>query len=97
MSANISLPVNYSSLSYSQKREVRNEYIKRQKGMCCHCLNPLDGDPAEGVRKKWLNKRLFPENFLTHPVHLHHCRKTGKTVGVVHAKCNGVLWQYYGE
>lgn len=32
-----------------------------------------------------------------YPVHLHHDHKTGLTIGAVHAKCNAVLWQYYGE
>ena len=41
--------------------------------------------------------RLFPESFFKYPVHLHHSHDTGKTIGAVHAYCNAVLWEYYGQ
>jgi hypothetical protein len=97
MSENMTLPVDYAALKPSEKRAVREEYVKIQNGLCYHCNNPISENPSASIMKKWLNMRLFPSNFLKFPVHLHHCRKTGKTIGAVHAKCNGVLWQYYGE
>lgn len=91
------LPVNYDDLHYTERRAVREEYIKRQKGKCRHCGEPLNGEPSDEVCGKWINKRLFPETFFKWPVHLHHDHNTGMTIGAVHNKCNAVLWQYYGE
>ena len=91
------LPVNYENLKPHEKRLVREEYIRIQNGLCYHCQQPLDGEPAVEIQNMWLNRDMFPENFLKFPVHLHHCHNTGITIGAVHARCNGVLWQYHGE
>jgi len=91
------LPVNYEKISQQERRRVREEYIKRQNGLCYHCGKPLDDKPCESVRKKSINKALFPPHFLKHPVHLHHDHITGMTIGAIHSRCNAVLWQYYGE
>ena len=92
------LPVEYDSLvSFAERRAVRETYIKKQYGKCCHCGEPLDGDPSDEVAALKLNMSLFPKNFLKNPVHLHHDHDSGLTIGAVHAKCNGVLWEYYGE
>lgn len=93
----ITLPAKYDELNQIQRRQVRERYIIRQGGRCIHCNNRLDSEPADFVKKLRLDLDLFPKGFLKHPVHLHHCRKTGLTLGAVHAKCNGVLWQYHGE
>jgi hypothetical protein len=97
MNTYYNLPVDYRALSPLEKKAVRDQYTKVQGGLCRHCNSPLTEEPPESVMKKSLNSRLFPPNFLKHPVHLHHCHTTGLTKGAVHSKCNGVLWQYYGE
>lgn len=91
------LPVEYSSLSYRERRLVREQYIVEQGGKCHYCGESLDSSPRADVLAKPLNMRLFPENFLKYPVHLHHCHDSDLTIGAVHAYCNGVLWQYEGE
>jgi 5-methylcytosine-specific restriction endonuclease McrA len=91
------LPVDYTKLHYTERRKVREEYIKRQKGLCCYCGVPLDGKPADNVACKKVTKRLFPENFFKWPVHLHHSHVTGMTIGAVHNHCNAVAWEYDGE
>lgn len=91
------LPVNYRSLEWPERREVRNEYVRLQSGCCHYCKKPLDGEPSPEVKAKPINWRRFPPNFLKHPVHLHHSHDTGLTIGAVHNYCNAVLWQYHGE
>lgn len=93
----MNLPVNYNELSPQQRRDVRNQYVEEQNGLCKHCFAPLDGDPPPAILRKWVNKRLFPPNFFKYPVHLHHNHDTGMTIGAVHCYCNAVLWQHYGE
>lgn len=91
------LPVDYTSLDWMQRRDVRNEYVRVQNGLCSHCGFPLSGLPAQKVAKKKVNEKLFPENFFKYPVHLHHSHESGMTIGAVHNYCNAVLWQYHGE
>ena len=91
------LPVNYDKIHYSERRVIREEYIKRQKGLCYHCKASLSGPPAQYIQDTWVNKGLFPKNFFKYPIHLHHNHDTGMTIGAIHNKCNAVLWQYYGE
>ncbi len=93
----IALPVDYNSLDWRQRREVRNQYISEQKGKCQYCGEPLDGPAAKHVSGMQINWRLLPKNFRKYPVHLHHCHDTGMTIGAVHNVCNAVLWQYHGE
>ena len=91
------LPVNYDELPIHMKRVVREEYARIQGGRCCHCGEPLNGEPSKEVRDKWVNRKLFPPGFFKWPVHLHHDHNTGMTIGAVHNYCNAVLWQFYGE
>jgi len=93
----MNLPVNYNDTHWQERKLVREEYIKRQKGLCSHCGHPLDGEPSEEILKKVIDKKLFPRNFFKWPVHLHIDHDTGMTIGAVHNKCNAVLWQYHGE
>lgn len=90
-------PVNYEKLTFKERREIREHYISYQNYNCCHCGNNIYGQPSEEILKLKVNKSLFPVNFFKWPVHLHHCHKTGMTIGAVHNHCNAVLWQYYGE
>lgn len=91
------LPAHYSRLQPQQRRAVREEYARRQDGKCYHCKESLDTEPPERIRKLRIDWRRFPPNFLRHPHHLHHAHDTDLTIGVVHAYCNAVLWQYHGE
>jgi len=91
------LPVEYDNLSRDEKRLVREQYIKEQKGLCYYCKSALTDEPPKSVLDKTIMWRLFPKNFLKYPVHLHHSHDTGLTLGAVHAYCNAVLWQYHGE
>lgn len=93
----MNLPVKYDSLDWRQKKAVREEYVKLQGGACMFCKEALTSQPPKSVLDKRINWKLFPPNFLKHPVHLQHCHKTGLTEGAVHAYCNAVLWQYYGR
>ena len=88
------LPVNYTQLKWSEKREVRNQYIKEQGGLCFYCKEPLSKPAPISITSKYINWKLFPSNFLKYPVHLHHCHKTLMTEGAVHNYCNAVMWQY---
>lgn len=87
-------PVNYKKLTWQERKEVREAYVKEQNGLCYHCRKPLS-EPAVWVKK--INQKLFPPSFFQYPVHLHHCHVTNMTIGAVHNYCNAELWQYHGE
>lgn len=91
------LPTDYNKLNQKKKKLVRELYIEQQDGMCSHCGNTLDGEAHKDVKILPVNKTLFPRGFFNNNNHLHHDHKTGMTIGVVHAYCNAVLWQYHGE
>lgn len=91
------LPVKYDECSQTERKLIREEYTKLQENKCWLCQGPLDEGPDEKTESIWIDKTLFPPLFFKWPVHLHHCHKTGMTIGAVHAKCNAILWQYYGE
>ncbi len=91
------LPVNYDELAAQERRAVREEYIRRQNGLCQHCSSSLAEPPPAKILDLPINERLFPANFFKWPVHLHHDHETGMTIGAVHSRCNAVLWQYHGE
>lgn len=93
----MTLPVDYRTCSQSMRREVREEYIRRQEGKCDCCKQPLSGPPARRIQDSHYKASLFPVGFLNYPIHLHHCHQTGMTIGAVHARCNAYLWQYKGE
>lgn len=91
------LPINYKQSHWSVRKTAREQYVKEQDGLCHFCGEPLTGTPREDINNKTINTLLFPKSMFNYPVHLHHDHKTGLTIGAVHAKCNAVLWQYYGE
>ena len=93
----IKLPCYYHRLSPTEKREVREQYTKTQKGFCMYCGEPLTSPPADTVQKKKVKWAFFPKGFLDYPIHLQHSHKSGLTEGAVHAYCNAVLWQYHGR
>jgi len=91
------LPIIYDDTHFTIRKKVRNEYIKIQGGKCWHCKSDLCGEASKEMQSKRINKKLFPPNFFKWPHHLHHDRKTGLTIGTVHALCNAILWQYHGQ
>lgn len=91
------LPIDYTKLTQKQRKEVREQYIKQQKGYCIYCKVKLSEDPPPGITSKRIDLDLFPPGFLNYPVHLQHCHKTGMTEGAVHAYCNAVMWIYEGR
>ena len=93
----IELPIDYEKSSFATRRQARQEYVRLQEGNCHFCLSSLDDKPPPEITNKKINWDLFPPFFLKHPIHLHHCHKTNLTIGAVHAYCNAVLWQYFGE
>lgn len=93
----IQIPAQYESLTPAERRAVRVQYIADQGGNCMFCGESLSALAPERIRSKKINWRLFPPNFLKHPIHLQHNHKTGMTEGAVHSYCNAVMWQYYGR
>lgn len=91
------LPVDYDSLDWKQKREVREQYTDQQKGKCYYCKCNLSEQPPIKITNKKINWDLFPKNFLKYPIHLQHDHDTGFTEGAVHNYCNAVMWQYEGK
>jgi hypothetical protein len=91
------LPVLYSHADAKQRREVREQYVQQQNGLCYWCNCSLDFGPPKEITNKKINWRLFPPNFLRYPVHLQHNHDTDLTEGAVHAYCNAVMWQYHGR
>lgn len=90
----MNLPARYDDLSWQEKREVREEYMRRQNGLCWYCDKSLSGSPAEWVLAKVIDRKLFPQGFFKYPVHLHHNKRSGLTIGAVHSLCNAVSFQY---
>lgn len=90
-------PVDYTSLTWLERRAIREQYVKYQNNMCYYCKESLDWSPSSKVTSKPIDWDLFPEGFMKHPTHLHHSHETGMTIGAVHNYCNAVLWQYEGE
>lgn len=91
------LPCKYSKLKGKKRREVREAYIKEQDGRCWHCGGILEDTPPEIVANKKITPKLYPIGFFSNPVHLHHDHFTDLTLGAVHAHCNAVLWEYFGQ
>jgi len=88
------LPTDYTLLNGTQRRRVREKYIKLQNGKCFYCKQSLYENPPQIITEKRINLSLFPPNFLKYPIHLQHDHNSGMTEGAVHAYCNAVMWQY---
>ncbi len=91
------LPVNYNEISVRDRALVRNQYVEIQDGKCSFCHASLDEKPDSIINEYPIDLGLFPPRMLKYPVHLHHNHSTGMTISAVHAYCNCVLWQYFGE
>ena len=59
-----SLPIDYDSLTPSQRREVRLQYIDEQEGVCYFCGVSLNDSPPNNITNLKINWSLFPNNFL---------------------------------
>lgn len=94
ITSNMKLPTDYTILTPAQRKEVREEYIRRQGNKCYWCGTSLDKKPS---MPKEINWKLFPPGFQDYPVHLQHCHSTGLTEGAVHMYCNAYMWQYHGR
>jgi len=90
-------PLDYTTLTASERRKVRLQYIEEQNNKCFYCKEDLDKDPPKHITDKKINWKLFPPNFLQYPIHLQHDHNTGITEGAVHSYCNAVMWQYEGR
>ena len=93
----LELPVEYSKLEPSERYFVREQYFIEQGGLCYHCHGDLNSKPPDDILEKNITPSLYPEGFFNHPIHLHHSHETDMTIGVVHAYCNAVLWEYHNE
>lgn len=88
------LPVDYETLNWKERKEVREQYIEEQNWLCIYCKCSLKDRPPKHITNKSINWNLFPKNFLKYPIHLQHNHYTGMTEGAVHNYCNAVMWQY---
>lgn len=91
------LPAVYDELEWWERKQVREQYTKEQRGQCMWCCSPLSADPPLAIKQMEIDLTLFPESMFKHPVHLQHDHDTGLTEGAVHALCNAVMWQYHGR
>jgi hypothetical protein len=91
------LPTNYDDLHWTERKVVREQYIKEQENKCYYCGCSLNESPPKVITSKKINWKLFPKNFLKYPIHLQHNHDTGMTEGAVHSYCNAVMWQYDGN
>lgn len=91
------LPINYSELTWQEKKEVRQQYITEQNNKCLFCKENIFESVPDRILKKKIDWSFFPDNFLKYPIHLQHNHKTDKTEGAVHAYCNAVMWQYHNK
>ena len=93
----VELPIYYNGSSPFERRIAREQYTEEQGGMCYHCKCSLSEDPPQDIKDLGIDWNQFPPGFTRYPIHLHHDHESGLTIGSVHALCNAVLWQYYGE
>lgn len=93
----IKLPVKYDDIPRNERYLIRDQYQALQKGKCLYCQCDLDGEPDCVIASIDVNSDLFPSSFFKHPVHLHHNHDTGMTIGIVHAHCNAVMWEFDDE
>lgn len=94
----LELPAMYDALTWYERREVREKYTIVQCNRCYYCKSELDMEAPQWLRDKYpLDPRRWGPEFLKHPIHLHHCHRSGLTLGATHAYCNAILAQYHGE
>lgn len=91
-----SLPVDYTQLTWQERRTVRQQYVREQNGECFYCGAGLNDRPLKDLLDIPIDWSLFPggKEFLNYPVHLQHNHDTGMTEGAVHSFCNALMWNY---
>ena len=91
------LPVDYTKLHWTERKTVREQYIKLQNNKCFYCKGNLDDPPPDKILEIDVPRYLFPQGFFDYPVHLQHDHTTGMTEGAVHSYCNAVMWVWDGK
>lgn len=91
----LKLPARYVTLTWEERRFVKEKYVKLQDGKCFWCQSNLQEEAPKNITDKIINWKLFPKNFLKYPIHLQHNHQNGLTEGAVHNYCNAVMWQYH--
>ena len=91
------LPINYEKSHWSVRKQAREQYVLEQGGKCWYCKKLLISAPSMEVMCKPINHALFPKSMFKYPVHLHHDRTNGMTIGATHARCNAYLFQYLNQ
>ena len=91
------LPVDYHKTHWTERKLIREQYVEEQGGKCYWCKESLQEEPPKSITDVDVNWRMFPDNFLKHPIHLQHDHGSGLTEGAVHAYCNAVMWQFHGR
>ena len=46
------LPVDYTQLDWQERKNVRNEYVKKQKGICLFCEHTLNKPAPKEITSK---------------------------------------------
>jgi len=93
----MNLPAIYEKLTPAKRKQVREQYVELQKGLCHYCGYNLSEKPPAHISEKRITPSLYPPNFFKYPIHLHHSHETGLTLGAVHNYCNAILWEYHDE
>ena len=91
------LPVDYTKLHWTERKAVREQYIKLQNNKCLYCGEDLDAPPPNKILKMEVPKEFFPSGFFDYPIHLQHDHITEMTEGAVHSYCNAVMWVWDGK
>jgi len=95
--AKYNLPVDYHSLPINERRAVREQYVKEQRGLCFWCKCDLYAQPPQHILVEKINWKQFPPSFLKYPIHLQHSHGTGLTLGATHSLCRAVMVQHSEE
>ncbi len=56
------LPINYEKSSPKQRIEAREEYVKKQNGLCCFCRFSLSEPTPDSVKEKHPLKIIYENN-----------------------------------
>ncbi len=58
------LPIDYNKASRNLQRLAREEYVRRQNGLCCFCNYPLSQETPDSVKKEYPLAFREHENYL---------------------------------
>ena len=94
MEKKYNLSLIYHEIPIEKKKYVRKQYMEKQNYKCMYCNEDILKSALEFITKLKIDWKLFPPNFLKHPIHLQYSHDTGLTEEVFHNYCNAVMWQY---